>query len=381
LNFTGWVNCGYFIGDIVKNTLDDPPRNTVGTFFGNILNFPTHFLIRKSPGNTVNGLITSQAGDISVKLAGKILNVLGIFWVGIGQVLCPFPCNVFVMHWVRTPPLAPSDNKGKKLDAKALPMIFVSYEPGSKAYRLWDPRGHKIVISSDINFDETVFPNKPEEQPVTPPTISERQDLGPQRRKKKSKGKKKAVTFVDIPEAFFLEDEERNQLLPPRAGLLGLQPRLPLPPPPAQVLPYAPAPVPADFIPPIVQIQHRAPSSAGSTPGTPCRVPPPATREATRSPSPDHHPTWRSPSLKYESSDSEEEVENRLLPSPEVTINLSTLAQPSSTPAPTSTIHTPSSITMDLSDHYVSPDSESQHSDSSLPHTGGGGTWISVGTC
>jgi hypothetical protein len=84
LNFTGWVNYGYFIGDIVKNTLDDPPRNTVGTFFGNILKFPTHFLIRKSPGNTVNGLNTSQAGDISVKLAGKILNVLGIFWVGIG---------------------------------------------------------------------------------------------------------------------------------------------------------------------------------------------------------------------------------------------------------------------------------------------------------
>jgi hypothetical protein len=84
LNFTGWVNYGYFTGDIIKNTLDDPPRNTVGTFSGNILNFPTHFLIRKSPGNTVNGLNTSQVGHISVKLAGKILNVLGIFWVGIG---------------------------------------------------------------------------------------------------------------------------------------------------------------------------------------------------------------------------------------------------------------------------------------------------------
>jgi hypothetical protein len=176
-----------------------------------------------------------------------------------------------------------------------------------------------------------------------------------------------SVTFVDIPEAFFLENEEKEKLLPPRAGLLGPQPRLPLPPPPAQVLPYAPAPVPANFIPPIVQIQHRAPSSAGSTPGTHCRVPLPATREATHSPSPDHYPTWRSPSLKYESSNSEEEVENRLLPSPDVTINLSTLAQPSSTPAPTSTIPTPSSIAIDLSDHYVSPESESQHSDSSLP--------------
>ena len=84
MDFTGWVNYGNFIGDIVRNTLDDPPRNTVGTFFGNILNFPIHFLIRKSPRNTVNGLNTSQARDISVKLAGKILNVLGIFWVGIG---------------------------------------------------------------------------------------------------------------------------------------------------------------------------------------------------------------------------------------------------------------------------------------------------------
>jgi hypothetical protein len=52
---------------------------------------------------------------------------------------------------------------------------------------------------------------------------------------------------------------------------------------------------------------------------------------------------------------------------PEVTVNLSTLAQPSSTPTPSSAIHTPSSIAIDLSDHYVSPDSESQHSDSSLP--------------
>jgi hypothetical protein len=56
LNFTGSVNCGYFTGDIAKNTLNEPPRNTMGTFFGNILNFPTYFLIRKSPGYTVNVL-------------------------------------------------------------------------------------------------------------------------------------------------------------------------------------------------------------------------------------------------------------------------------------------------------------------------------------
>ena len=54
LSFTGLVNWGYFAGDIAKNTLNEPPRNTVGTFFGYILNFPTYFLIRKSPGYTVN---------------------------------------------------------------------------------------------------------------------------------------------------------------------------------------------------------------------------------------------------------------------------------------------------------------------------------------
>ena len=30
LNFTGSVNCGYFTGDIAKNTLNEPPRNTMG---------------------------------------------------------------------------------------------------------------------------------------------------------------------------------------------------------------------------------------------------------------------------------------------------------------------------------------------------------------
>ena len=34
------------------------------------------------------------------------------------------------------------NNKGKKLDAKSIPMIFVGYESGSKAYRLWDPKSH-----------------------------------------------------------------------------------------------------------------------------------------------------------------------------------------------------------------------------------------------
>ena len=42
------------------------------------------------------------------KLAWKILNELGMYRVGIGWVLCPFPCDVFAAFPSRTPPLAPS---------------------------------------------------------------------------------------------------------------------------------------------------------------------------------------------------------------------------------------------------------------------------------
>ena len=33
-------------------------------------------------------------------------------------------------------------------------MIFVGYEPGSKAYRAYDPMTRRIHISRDIVFDE-----------------------------------------------------------------------------------------------------------------------------------------------------------------------------------------------------------------------------------
>ena len=59
--------------------------------------------------NTVDVLAIFCAGKIAGKLAWKILNELGVCWVGIGLVLCPFSCDVFAMYWPRTPPLAPSD--------------------------------------------------------------------------------------------------------------------------------------------------------------------------------------------------------------------------------------------------------------------------------
>ena len=40
-------------------------------------------------------------------------------------------------------------------------MIFASYEMASKAYQLWDPQGRKIVISTNVKFDEMDIPNNP----------------------------------------------------------------------------------------------------------------------------------------------------------------------------------------------------------------------------
>src|SRR6267143_1172243 len=58
--------------------------------------------------NTASVLTIFCAGDISMKLARKIPGVLGVCWVGIGQVHCPFPCSVFAVYGVRTLGFAPS---------------------------------------------------------------------------------------------------------------------------------------------------------------------------------------------------------------------------------------------------------------------------------
>ena len=59
--------------------------------------------------DTVNVLGIPQARDIAGTLAGKILNVLVMCWVGTCMVLCPFPCNALVMYWTGTLALAPSE--------------------------------------------------------------------------------------------------------------------------------------------------------------------------------------------------------------------------------------------------------------------------------
>ena len=41
-----------------------------------------------------------------------------------------------------------------KLEDRSTPMVFLGYVEGTKAYRLYDPRGGKVLVSRDVMFDE-----------------------------------------------------------------------------------------------------------------------------------------------------------------------------------------------------------------------------------
>lgn len=43
----------------------------------------------------------------------------------------------------------------KKLDNRSRTLVHLGTEPGSKAYRLFDPTSQKIVVSRDVVFDES----------------------------------------------------------------------------------------------------------------------------------------------------------------------------------------------------------------------------------
>ncbi|KAL7280472.1 hypothetical protein ACG7TL_005403 [Trametes sanguinea] len=73
-----------------------------------------------------------------------------------------FGCKAFV-H------VQKSKREGK-LDKKAVEMIFVGYEPGTKGYKFWNPATRSIVVSRDVIFDEESFPARsiPGYRRVTP---------------------------------------------------------------------------------------------------------------------------------------------------------------------------------------------------------------------
>ena len=41
-----------------------------------------------------------------------------------------------------------------KLEDRSTPMLLLGYEEGTKAYRLYDPRGGKVVVLCDVMFDK-----------------------------------------------------------------------------------------------------------------------------------------------------------------------------------------------------------------------------------
>jgi hypothetical protein len=62
-----------------------------------------------------------------------------------------FRCKAFV-H-------VPED-KQKKLNPKAIEMMLIGYEPGSKGYWLWNSSTQVIILSCDVMFDKHSFPSK-----------------------------------------------------------------------------------------------------------------------------------------------------------------------------------------------------------------------------
>lgn len=59
--------------------------------------------------------------------------------------------RVFGCHaWAHVP-----KDQRTKWKPNSVPMIFVGYEPGSKAYRLWDPTTCSIKVSTAVRFDKT----------------------------------------------------------------------------------------------------------------------------------------------------------------------------------------------------------------------------------
>ena len=249
--------------------------------------------------------------------------------------VCTFGCRAWVHN-----------HKGKKLDAKALPMVFVGYEPGSKAYRLLDSANHKVVVSSDVTFDETLFPNRPVDKPVTPPTT----DKGLNVPNVRSEGKQ--VTFTELPLLVFEpgDDEPPKRYIPPHwRHTLG---------------------------------------SAGSSPGTSSQIPQPASQEQPPS-SPPHSPSSPRPVWKKVFTDSDDETDEVEMligddlpeaPFPPRNDNLSAEVTkhtpPPATPHPTSPVQpiplvitppyapTPASVVFSLPSSLNSPNPESLHSDS-----------------
>ena len=63
-------------------------------------------------------------------------------------------------------------------------MTFISYEPGSKGYQFWDKDSRSVVISCDVKFDESKFPNRKDLDYKNPFTDKKRRSISVKNRRK-----------------------------------------------------------------------------------------------------------------------------------------------------------------------------------------------------
>lgn len=160
-----------------------------------------------------------------------------------------------------------------KLDPSAEQLTFVGYDGSTKGYKLWNPKTRKFIVSSDVVFEETVFPLRTQ----TPPTQPPNQPLP----------STPELVDLPLPDSDDEGDDEQPPLQPPV-----VPPPVPeLPPEALQPPPGAPQPFPqADQPPPPPDI-HMPPGTPprqrrDATPG-PSRLPQPRSRAPSPSPSPE----------------------------------------------------------------------------------------------
>ena len=63
-------------------------------------------------------------------------------------------------------------------------MTFISYEPGSKRYQFWDKDSRSVVISCDVKFDESKFPNRKDLDYKNPFADEKRRSISVKNRRK-----------------------------------------------------------------------------------------------------------------------------------------------------------------------------------------------------
>ena len=55
----------------------------------------------------------------------------------------------------------------KKLDQRARQAVMIGYAEQSKAYKLWDPKLKKVIVSRDVTFEESKQPElEPEKSQI-----------------------------------------------------------------------------------------------------------------------------------------------------------------------------------------------------------------------